>query len=63
MLQNVNFQYINDRGAMKNPEPIVIFPLPQPETELSKICEMTSELADLNPDILDMIRSDQEIHG
>ncbi len=45
---------------MKNDGSVVVFTMPEPETELSRICEATSELAARNPEILEMIERDQE---
>lgn len=48
---------------MKNHGSVVAFTMPEPETELSEICKMISDLATQNPDILEMIRHDQERYG
>ncbi|MCP4751237.1 MAG: hypothetical protein GY866_10105, partial [Proteobacteria bacterium] len=48
---------------MENNRQIVTFSMPEPETELSEIRETATELSDRNPEILEMIRDDQDRHG
>ncbi len=63
MFLSANILYFIHRGTMKNHGSVVAFTMPEPETELSEICKMISDLAIQYPDILEMIRRDQERHG
>ena len=50
-------------GAMENNESISVFEMPQPETELSAICDEVENIAKQDPKILELIAADQDKHA